>query len=196
MLNELRKSSSPGSPWQDAAEPYLVAGAGVPRIAVGADGLATAVDLDTLAVAAKPSQLPAATAASLDGTGNAPGQPAVHVPGNLADVGDQKFWEGKLPGGTVSDVHTAAAGAAAQEFALQTADGGALVFYTDAAQLTLTAPAGTMLHLTVPGLYSPAQGLSQAGMSYLEQFAAYDPPAGSGQAPSVVADYSGITGKN
>ncbi len=32
-------------------------------------------------------------------------------------------------------------------------------------------------------------------MTYLEQFAAYDPPAG-GKAPSVVADYSGITGKD
>jgi hypothetical protein len=186
----------PGGPWQDAVEPYLIAGASVPRIAVGADGLATAVSLDTLAVAAEPSQLPAATAASLDGTGNTPGQPAVHAPGNLADVGDQEFWAGKLPDGKVTDVHTAAAGAAGQEFALRTADGGALVFYTDAAQVTLTPPAGTMLHLTVPGFYSPAQGLSQAGMSYLEQFATYDPPAGAGQAPSVVADYSGITGKN
>jgi hypothetical protein len=33
-------------------------------------------------------------------------------------------------------------------------------------------------------------------MTYLEQFAAYDPPAAAGQAPSIVADYSGITGKN
>jgi hypothetical protein len=31
-------------------------------------------------------------------------------------------------------------------------------------------------------------------VSYLDQFAAYDPPAGGG-APRVVADYSGITGK-
>ena len=186
----------PGGPWQDAVEPYLIAGASAPRIAVGADGLATAVSLDTLAVAAEPSQLPAATAAALNGTGNTPGQPAVHAPGNLADVGDQEFWAGKLPDGKVTDVHTAAAGAAGQEFALQTADGGALVFYTDAARVTLTPPAGTMLHLTVPGFYSPAQRLSRAAMSYLEQFATYDPPAGAGQAPSVVADYSGITGKN
>ena len=188
--------ATPGGPWLDAAEPYLMAGANVPRVAVGADGLATAVSLDSLAVAVEPGQLPAATAASLDGTGGVPGQTAIHAPGNLADVNDQKFWQGKLSGGMVTDTHAAAAGAAGQEFALQTADGGALVFYTDAAQLTLTAPAGTTLHLTVPGFYSPDQGLSQAGMTYLEQFAAYDPPAGAGQAPSIVGDYSGITGKN
>ena len=34
-------------------------------------------------------------------------------------------------------------------------------------------------------------------MSYLEQFAAYDPGNGTATAaPRVVADYSGITGKN
>jgi len=188
--------SAPGAPWQDAVEPYLMAGVTAPRIAVGADGLATAVSPDSLAVTVEPSQLPAATAASLDGTASTPSQPAIQAPANLADVNDQKFWQGKLNGGTVTDAHTAATGTAGQEFALQTADGGALVFYTDAAQVTLTAPAGTMLHLTVPGFYSPNQGLSQAGMTYLEQFAAYDPPAGAAQAPSIVADYSGITGKN
>ena len=99
-----------------------------------------------------------------------------------------------MPGGQVTDVHSPAAGADGQEFALLTTGGGALVFYTDAAQVTITPPAGTALHLTIPGLYSPGQALSQAGVSYLEQFAAYDPPAGSGT-PRVVADYSGITGK-
>ena len=100
-----------------------------------------------------------------------------------------------MPGGTVTDTHTAATGADGQEFALLTTDGGALVFYTDAAQLTITPPAGTTLRVTIPGFYSPSQALSQAGVSYLEQFAAYDPPAGGG-APRVVADYSGITGKD
>ncbi len=52
-----------------------------------------------------------------------------------------------------------------------------------------------MLHLTIPGFYSPGQALSSAGVSYLEQFAAYDPPAGGGT-PKVIADYSGITGKD
>jgi hypothetical protein len=52
-----------------------------------------------------------------------------------------------------------------------------------------------VIHLTVPGLYSQAQALSRAGLSYLDQFAADDPPAG-GRTPRVVAGYSGITGTN
>ncbi|HEY1667854.1 MAG TPA: hypothetical protein VGG54_19385 [Trebonia sp.] len=192
--------SAAGGGWQDTIEPYLLSGASAPRIAVGADGLATAAGPDAASVTVPPSQLPAATAASLDGTGaggagTGTATGAVAGPGNLADLADQKFWQGKVPGGTVTDTHTAATGADGQEFALLTADGGALVFYTDAAQLTITPPAGTTLRVTIPGFYSPSQALSQAGVSYLEQFAAYDPPAGGG-APRVVADYSGITGKD
>ena len=169
-----------------------------PRIALGADGLATAVSADAPSVAVAPSQLPAATATSLDGsgagTGNGTSPVAIADPGNLADRGDQGFWQGQVGGGTVTDTHAPAAGADGQEFALLTADGGALVFYTDAAAVTITPPPGSALRLTVPGLYSPGQALSRAAVSYLEQFAAYDPPAGGG-APRVVADYSGITGK-
>jgi hypothetical protein len=185
--------SVPGGAWQDTIEPYLQASATAPQVAVGSDGLATAVSPDSAAVAVAPSQLPAATASALDAA--VAGQGAVAVPGNLADRSDQKLWQAKVPGGTVTDAHTAAAGADGQEFALLTADGGALVFYTDAARLTITPPVGSTLRLTVPGLYTPNQALTQADISYLEQFAAYDPPAGGG-APRVVADYSGITGKN
>lgn len=179
-----------GGAWRNAIEPYLLPGTAAPRIAVGADGLATAVSSTALTVTVAPGQLPAVTAAALDGAGS-----AVADPGNLSDLADQRFWRGKLPGATVTDTHAPAAGANGQEFALRTSDGGALVFYTDAAELTVTARQGTMLHLTVPGFFSPGQALSRAGMSYLEQVAAYDPPAGGG-APHVVADYSGITGTN
>ena len=185
--------SVPGGAWQDTTEPYLLASATAPQVAVGSDGLATAVSPSSAAVAVAPGQLPAATASSLDAA--VAGQPAVAVPGNLADQSDQKLWQAKVPGGTVTDARAPAAGADGQEFALRTADGGALVFYTDAARLTITPPAGSTLHLTVPGLYTPDQALTQASISYLEQFAAYDPPAGGGT-PRVVADYSGITGKN
>ena len=51
-----------------------------------------------------------------------------------------------------------------------------------------------MLHLSVPGYYSDNQDLTQARLSYLEQFAVYDPSAAAGGSPAVVADYSGITG--
>src|SRR6202035_2003738 len=131
--------SAAGGGWQDTIEPYLLSGASAPRIAVGADGLATAAGPDAASVTVPPSQLPAATAASLDGTGaggagTGTATGAVEGPGNLADLADQKFWQGKVPGGTVTDTHTAATGADGQEFALLTTDGGALVFYTDAGQ--------------------------------------------------------------
>jgi hypothetical protein len=185
--------ADPGGAWQDTIEPYLLASATAPQVAVGSDGLATAVSPDSAAVAVAPSQLPAATASSLDAA--VAGQAAVAVPGNLADRSDQKLWQAEVPGGTVTDAHTAAAGGDGQEFALLTADGGALVFYTDAARLTITPPVDSTLHVTVPGLYTPDQALTQADIPYLEQFAAYDPPAGGGT-PRVVADYSGITGEN
>ena len=182
--------ATPGGAWRNAIEPYLLPGATAPRIAVGADGLATAVSPTASSVTVAPGQLPAVTATALDGAGN-----GVANPGNLSDLADQRFWNGKLPGAAVTDTHAAAAGPDGQEFALRTSDGGAIVFYTDAAELTVTARPGTMLHLTVPGFFSPGQALSRARMSYLEQIAAYDPPAGGG-APRVVADYSGITAAN
>jgi hypothetical protein len=183
--------AAPGGAWQNAVEPYLLAGADVPQVAVGGDGLATAVSATaTLAVA--PGKLAARTAAAIDGTA---ADVAVADPGALADRSDQRFWRGKLPTATVTDAHAAATGAAGQTFALLTTNGGALVFYTDAAEVAITPPAGSAIRLTVPGYYSPAQALSRAELSYLDQFAAADPPAGAGT-PRVVAEYSGITGKN
>ena len=97
-------------------------------------------------------------------------------PGALADRSDQTFWRGKLPTATVTDALAAATGAAGQTFALLTTNGGALVFYTDAADLQITPQEGSVVHLTVPGFYSDAQGLSRAGLGFLDQFAAADPP--------------------
>jgi hypothetical protein len=181
-----------GGAWQNAVEPYLLAGAGAPQVAVSGDGLATAVSTSATSLAVAPGQLAKRTATTIDSTGTGV---VVTDPGALADRSDQAFWRGKLPTATVTDAHAAAAGSAGQTFALLTTNGGALVFYTDAAQLAITAPAGSVIHLTVPGFYSPAQALSRAGLSYLDQFAAADPPAGQGT-PRVVAQYSGITGKN
>ena len=95
--------SAPGGAWQDTIEPYLLASASAPQVAVGSDGLATAVSPDSAAVAVAPSQLPAATASSLDAA--VAGQAAVAVPGNLADRSDQKRWQAEVPGGTVTDAH-------------------------------------------------------------------------------------------
>jgi hypothetical protein len=182
-----------GGPWLNTIEPYLLSGASAPAVELGADGLATAVSPGSAAQAVAPGQLPAVTAASLDGTGT--GTAAVADPGNLADEGDQRLWRKDVPNVNIAASHAPASGANGQEFALATSDGGALVFYTDAASLTVTPPAGSVLHVTIPGLYSPSQSLTRAGISYLEQFAAYDPPAGGG-APRIVADYSAITGKS
>ena len=179
-----------GGTWRNAVEPYLLPGADAPQIAIGADGLATAVSGTSASLAAAPGQLAGLTAASLDGA-----RSAVSVPGQLADRSEQKFWRAKLPTATVTDAHAAATGPEGQTFALLTANGGALVFYTDSAELTITPPAGSKLHLTVPGFYSPAQALSSAGLTYLDQFAAYDPPARVG-VPTVLGEYSGPTGSN
>jgi hypothetical protein len=184
--------SSPGSAWRNAIEPFLLPSASAPQIAVGADGLATAVSPGAASVKVAPGRLPAVTAAALDGTGT--GQAVVADPGNLADRVGQRFWQRKVPGGTVTDTHTTPAGTDGQKFALLTNDGGALVFYTDAAELTITPPPRSVLRLTVPGLYSRGQALTRARLNYLEQFAAYDPPAAADGSPRVVADYSGITG--
>ena len=163
--------ATPGSPWKNAIEPYALSGANVPQPAIGADGLATAVTATTSALATSPGQLPALTAASLNGSG------PVTDPGNLAESADQRFWQGKLPTATVTDTHALVTGDEGETFALRTTSGGALVFYTDAATLTITPPAGSALRLTIPGLYSAALSLPSAGLSYLDQFAAYDPPA-------------------
>ena len=190
--------SAPGSTWRNAVEPYLLPGANAPQIAIGGNGLATAVSVTATSVAAAPGRLAGLTAASLDGTGSAVSIPA---PGELADRRDQKFWQTKLRNATVTDAPAPATGTGTgtgtvgHTFALLTTNGGALVFYTDSAELTIIPPTGSRLRLTVPGFYSPADPLTRAGLTYLDQFAAYDPPSGAG-APTVIAEYSGLTGKN
>jgi hypothetical protein len=179
--------AAPGATWKNAIEPYLVPGATAPAIALGSDGLATAISPDTTSLAVAPARLPGLTAASLDGAGPLPD------PGNLADRLDLEFWRAKLPAASVSGRHAPASGG--QVFGLRTADGGALLFYTDAAELTLAPPPGNVLRLTIPGFYSSGQALSRAGIGYLEQFATYVPAHG-GTGLRVIADYSGITSRN
>jgi len=184
--------AAPGGTWLNAVEPYLLPGANAPQIAIGADGLAKAVSVSATSPAVAPGQLAGLTAASLNGAGNAVSVPGAGEP---ADRSAQKFWEGKVPNATVTDTDAAAMGADGQTFALLTTNGGALVFYTDAAELTITPPAGSVLRLTVPGFYSSADPLTRAGLTYLDQFAAYDPPLNAGT-PTVIGEYSGLTGTN
>ena len=178
--------TGPGAPWKNAVEPYMLAGAAAPSVALGAGGLAAPVTAAT-ALAVPVAQIAQVTASSLDGTAmNGTGQ--LPNPGNLADLMDRAFWQGKLPASSVTDAHTPSG----PVYGLRTTDGGALLFYADAAELTLTAPAGEAMHLTIPGFYSPGQALTSARVGYQEQFATYDPPSGS-SGLRVVADYSGIT---
>jgi hypothetical protein len=189
--------AAPGAPWLNTVEPYVVGGA-TPGIATSADGLAIPVSATGTALAVQPASIAAVTAAALDGgQGGAPAAPAAPValasPANLADRLDEAFWRKQIPAAAVTDRHAPAPGTPV--FGLATTDGGALLFYTDAAELTLSPPAGEALHLTIPGFYSPGQSLSTAGIGYLEQFATYVPPRG-GSGLRVVADYSGITSRN
>jgi hypothetical protein len=175
---------TPGAPWRNAIEPYVLGTALMPHVRVGADGLAIPVGLDDGSLAIAPAAIAQMTAAWLDG---AKGGPA--TPGNLADGLDKKFWHKSLPAATVLDRHLPAA---QQVFGLRTRNGGALLFYTDSAVLTLIPPAGDAMHLTIPGFFSPGQALNAAEIGYMDQFAAYVPPRG-GSALRIVADYSGIT---
>jgi hypothetical protein len=187
--------NTPGGPWRNTFEPYLVPGATVPQISVGPDGLASAVVPVTGALTVAPDQIAAVTAAALDGAPSGAGtvaNPAGAAAG-LADHLDQRFWRTRLPAAAITDAHAAAPGMPV--FGLLTSDGGALLFYADTARLTLAPPAGSLLRLTVPGYYSPATALQQAALSYTDQLAAYDPPATAGGSPRVIATYSGITGK-
>jgi hypothetical protein len=182
----LFSQSGPGAAWKDETEPYLLGGGAVPQVTLDASGYATAVSFDEPGLALPPSQLAQATADSLDGHGT------VRGPGNLADAGTVSSWRARLPKGSAATDHHTQTGYGI--VGLRTADGGALLFYTDAAVVTFTAPHGKTMRLSIPGFLSSGQKLSWAGLRFLDQLATYDPPHGAGN-PRVVADYSGIQHK-
>ena len=184
---------TPGAPWKDAIEPFILPGATPPRVAIDASGYATAVTATAASLTLSPATAGEATATALD---NGAGEPA--SPGNLADQQALAALGREFPGtSSETDRHSATA---EPVFGLRTINGGALLFYDVAAQVTVTAQAGSTLPLNVPGFLSPGNPAARATLDYLEQFAGYDPPApGAGQgaqepAPSIVAEYSGITG--
>jgi hypothetical protein len=182
----LFSQSGPGAAWKDETEPYLLGGAAVPQVALDASGYATAVSFDEPGLAVTPSQLAQATADSLDGHGT------VRGPGNLADAAAVSSWRARLPKGSAATDHHTQTGYGI--VGLRTADGGALLFYTDAAVVTFTAPHGKTMRLSIPGFFGSGQKLSWAGLRFLDQVATYDPPHAGGN-PRVVADYSGIQQK-
>ena len=182
--------ASPDAAWKDALEPNILTGsAPLPKIAADAHGYAepASVAPGTSGLSVAPDHLAMVTAGALDGSAAA----QITVPDNLQDQKDQAFWRSRLPqGSTDTDTHLQVPGAV---YGLRTADGGALLFYTVTAQLTLAPPAGQSFQITIPGYYSPASTQTRAVVGYIDQFAAYDPPhSGS---PRITADTSGIASR-
>lgn len=186
-----------GAPWKDVIEPDILPGQALPQIAVDSSGYAQSVAPDAGGLNVAPSKIGQVTAEWLDQlAANKSDSVIKDESGNLTDLQDEVFWRSGQGGAPMdaTDVHAASAG---QVFALKTTSGGAMVFYTTAAQLTLTPANGdTISGLNIPGYYSPANsaGLTSATVGYVEQFATYIPPAGS-NARDVVADISSIASR-
>jgi hypothetical protein len=186
-----------GAPWKDVIEPDILPGQTLPQIAVDSSGYAQSAAPDTGGLNVAPSKIGQVTAEWLDQlAANKSDSVIKNESGNLTDLQDEVFWRSGQGGAPMdaTDVHAAPVG---QVFALKTTFGGALVFYTTAAQLTLTPANGdTISGLNIPGYYSPANsaGLTSATVGYVEQFATYIPPAGS-NARDVVADISSIASR-
>ena len=181
--------ASPGARWMDVLEPYLIpAVTPAPAIAVDAQGYAQPASTAGRAsgLSAAPGQIQPDTISWLDREAAAGAAPA--DTGNLADLHDVIYWRGQLPSGTITDTHSPGPGAA---FGLRTDGGGALYFYSLTAQLHLQPPPGDTIRVTIPGYYSPGQALHSAAVGYIEQFAAFDPPRGTG-GPRAVAAASSI----
>jgi hypothetical protein len=181
--------ASPGANWKDVVEPNMVTGSRpAPQIATDAKGYATQVDGGTSGLGIAPRKISLLTASALDN----PGTAAMKMPGTLADEMDEAYWRSRLPAGsTDSDKHQAGAGPV---FGLRTKDGGAVLFYSVSAELTLAPPSGETFELEIPGYYSSGQTLTSACVGYIEQFAAYVPPAGrSGW--QIVAEVSSIASR-
>jgi serine/threonine protein kinase len=178
--------SGPGASWLDVLEPFVNA-AEVPTVAVNSSGYATAVPVNAAGLAMSPAAASRTTAGSLD---SGTGQPA--DPGDLTDSGESEALQQSLP--AKSKVTVTRSGAASPLFGLRTTNGGALLFYDVTADLTVDAPAGKTVSLKVPGFFSTADPVSSAVIDYDEEFATEDPLRGTGTV-SVIADYSGITGR-
>jgi hypothetical protein len=175
------QQSSAGSNWQEVDQPRTLGTP--PTVVVSSAGYATAISSSAPGYTIAPDQLAADTAGSLDGHGGLPN------PGNLADINDAAGWRHGLPkGSTLSLTHTAAH---YPVYALQTTGGGALVFYTDDAQVSMKPARKKTLKLSVPGYYTSKQRLKSANLSFVEQFAAYDPPV-TIPGLSIVGDASGL----
>jgi hypothetical protein len=178
--------ASPGAPWLEAMEPYIVNPRAEPAIALDANGFAAAVTPAGADLALPPSAASRITAGAFDHGG----QPA--NPRNLAAGRKAAALRKQLPpGATFRISHSATTDPV---FGLRTTSGGALLFYDIGATLAMRAPTGATLRLSVPGFVSPEHRAASVRLAFSEQLAVFDPAKGHGTAEPIVADYSGITG--
>lgn len=188
---------SAGAAWKDVVEPDILPGQSVPQIATDSGGYAESVTADDTGLNVAPDKIGQVTATWLDKVASSTSNTTVkNEAGNLTDLKDEVFWRSG-EGGPALDATDTHSVPADPVFALKTTTGGALVFYTTAAQLTLTPPGGgTISALTIPGYYSPSSsaGLTSATVGYVEQFATYIPAAGNSDR-QVVADISSIASR-
>lgn len=183
--------ASLGGPWLNVDEPDLTGAA--PDIATGPAGYASAAPADAAGLAVAPGGVAPVTAAHLAGGG--PAGTAVTGLASTQDQKDQAFWRSQLPASMTVTVRHFVGGDGV--YALRTQDGGALVFYSLGATLTLTPPPGQSMQLNIPGFYSPSDPVSSAApVPYEDQFAAVVPPRGQAGGVSVVAQLSGIAARS
>jgi hypothetical protein len=178
------------APWLEVLEPNLLPASSRIHIARTRSGQAEQLTPAAAAdMSVPPSSIQRLTAQYLDSAGA--GRAGLSVPGTLRDLSDEQYWRaGHLPPGSAVSVTHAASGNPV--FALRTAGGGAVLFFDLTATMTVTAPPGGSIRITVPGYYSARQPVTTAALGYVDQFAAYDPPQGSPAGPVVIASVSGI----
>ena len=188
---------SAGAPWKNVVEPDILPGQALPQIATDSGGYAESVAADDTGLNVAPDKIGEVTATWLNQVASSTSNSVIKdEAGNLTDLKDEVFWRSG-EGGPALDATDTHSVPADPVFALKTTTGGALVFYTTAAQLTLTPPdGGTISALTIPGYYSPSSsaGLTSATVGYVEQFATYIPAAGNSDR-QVVADISSIASR-
>jgi hypothetical protein len=183
--------ASAAAPWLEVLEPDLLPASSRIRIARTRSGQAEQVAA-AAGLSVPPSSIERLTARYLDGASI--GLAGLSAPGDLRDLADEQYWRaGHLPPGSVVFVTHAASGNPV--FALRTAGGGAVLFYDLTATMTVTAPPGGSIRIAVPGYYSARQPVTTAALSYVDQFATYDPPRGSPAGPLVIASVSGIASR-
>jgi hypothetical protein len=188
---------SPGAPWKDVVEPDILPGQALPQIATDSGGYAKSVAADDTGLNVAPDKIGEVTAAWLDQVASSTSNSVIEdKAGNLTDLKDEVFWRSG-EGGAAFDATDTHSVPADPVFALKTTTGGALVFYTTAAQLTLTPPdGGTISAFNIPGYYSPSSsaGRASATVAYVEQFATFIPVVGN-SGRRVVADISSIASR-